>query len=85
MEGKAALFKEFARVDAFPLCLEERDPEKLADIIRALSPTFGAINLEDVAAPRCFEVEARPARASSPSPSSTTISTAPRWWCWPRC
>jgi malate dehydrogenase (oxaloacetate-decarboxylating) len=67
MEGKAALFKEFARVDAFPLCLEERDPEKLADIIRALSPTFGAINLEDVAAPRCFEVEAR-LRALLPIP-----------------
>jgi len=59
MEGKAALFKEFGGVDAFPLCLDERDPEKLASIVKALSPTFGAINLEDVAAPRCFEVEER--------------------------
>jgi malate dehydrogenase (oxaloacetate-decarboxylating)(NADP+) len=59
MEGKAVLFKKFAGIDAFDIEIEERDPERLIEIIAALEPTFGAINLEDIKAPECFEVEAR--------------------------
>ena len=59
MEGKAMLLKSFADVDAYPICLDERDPDKLVDIIAALSVGFGGINLEDIAAPRCFEVEGK--------------------------
>ncbi len=57
MEGKAVLFKRFAGIDVFDLEVDERDPDKLVDIIAPLEPTFGAINLEDIAAPECFEVE----------------------------
>ncbi len=57
MEGKAVLFKKFANIDCFDIELDERDPEKLADIITTLEPTFGAINLEDIKAPECFIVE----------------------------
>jgi malate dehydrogenase (oxaloacetate-decarboxylating)(NADP+) len=57
MEGKAVLFKKFANIDCFDIELDETDPEKLADIICALAPTFGAINLEDIKAPDCFTVE----------------------------
>lgn len=57
MEGKAALFKHFAGIDAFPICLAERDTNKIIDIVRALAPTFGGINLEDIGAPRCFVIE----------------------------
>jgi malate dehydrogenase (oxaloacetate-decarboxylating)(NADP+) len=59
MEGKAVLFKSFAGIDAFDIEIDETDPEKLIEIIAALEPTFGAINLEDIKAPECFEVEAR--------------------------
>jgi malate dehydrogenase (oxaloacetate-decarboxylating) len=59
MEGKALLFKEFAGVDAFPLCLGTTDVDEIVGIVRALAPTFGGINLEDIAAPRCFEIERR--------------------------
>ena len=59
MEGKALLFKEFAGVDAFPLCLDTTDVDEIVDIVRALAPTFGGINLEDISAPRCFEIERR--------------------------
>ena len=59
MEGKALLFKEFAGVDAFPLCLKTTDVDEIVAIVRALAPTFGGINLEDIAAPRCFEIERR--------------------------
>jgi malate dehydrogenase (oxaloacetate-decarboxylating) len=59
MEGKALLFKEFAGIDAFPLCLGTTDVEEIISIVRALAPTFGAVNLEDIAAPRCFEIEQR--------------------------
>jgi malate dehydrogenase (oxaloacetate-decarboxylating) len=59
MEGKALLFKEFAGIDAFPLCLGTTDVDEIVNIVRALAPTFGAINLEDIAAPRCFEIERR--------------------------
>ena len=57
MEGKAVLFKKFANIDCFDIELNESDPKKLADIVCALEPTFGAINLEDIKAPECFEVE----------------------------
>ncbi len=57
MEGKAVLFKKFAGIDCFDIELDERDPQKLVDIIAALEPTFGAINLEDIKAPECFTVE----------------------------
>ncbi|WP_083700097.1 NADP-dependent malic enzyme [Acidihalobacter ferrooxydans] len=57
MEGKAVLFKKFADIDVFDIEIEQRDPEKLIDVIAALEPTFGAINLEDIKAPECFLVE----------------------------
>jgi malate dehydrogenase (oxaloacetate-decarboxylating) len=59
MEGKAMLFKEFANVDAFPICLSTRDPDQIVDTVKLISPTFGGINLEDISAPRCFEIEDR--------------------------
>ncbi|ASA26248.1 NAD-dependent malic enzyme [Paenibacillus donghaensis] len=59
MEGKAALFKQFAGVDAFPICLDTKDTEEIIAIVKALAPAFGGINLEDIASPRCFEIEAR--------------------------
>ena len=59
MEGKALLFKEFGGVDAWPICLNTKDPEEIIRIVKALEPTFGAINLEDISAPRCFEIEDR--------------------------
>ena len=59
MEGKCALFKEFAGVDAFPLCVDTHDVDKLVETIALISKSFGGINLEDIAAPRCFEVERR--------------------------
>jgi malate dehydrogenase (oxaloacetate-decarboxylating)(NADP+) len=59
MEGKAVLFKKFAGIDVFDLEIDERDPDKLVDIIASLEPTFGAINLEDIKAPECFEIEAK--------------------------
>jgi malate dehydrogenase (oxaloacetate-decarboxylating) len=59
MEGKAVLFKEFAGVDAFPICLATQDVDEIVAIVRAIAPVFGGINLEDISAPRCFEVEAR--------------------------
>src|SRR5438477_10520503 len=59
MEGKAMLFKEFGGVDAMPICLATKDPAKIVETIRYLAPGFGGINLEDIAAPRCFEIEER--------------------------
>ncbi|WP_294562068.1 NADP-dependent malic enzyme [uncultured Traorella sp.] len=59
MEGKSILFKEFAGIDAFPICLDTQDSEEIIRIVKALSPTFGGINLEDISAPRCFEIERR--------------------------
>ncbi|WP_024955459.1 malic enzyme-like NAD(P)-binding protein [Sulfurospirillum arcachonense] len=57
MEGKSVLFKAFANVDAFDIELDEKDPEKIIEICRAMAPTFGGINLEDIKAPKCFEIE----------------------------
>lgn len=59
MEGKAALFKAFAGIDAVPLCVNTSDPEQIVQIVKALEPTFGGINLEDIAAPNCFIIEER--------------------------
>jgi len=59
MEGKALLFKEFGGVDAWPLCLNTKDPDAIVATVEAIAPGFGAINLEDIAAPRCFEIERR--------------------------
>ncbi len=59
MEGKAMLFKEFANVDAWPICLDTTDPDEIVRIVKAIAPGFGGINLEDISAPRCFEIERR--------------------------
>ncbi len=59
MEGKALLFKAFADIDAFPICLDTKDPEEIIKTVKYLAPTFGGINLEDISAPRCFEIERR--------------------------
>ena len=59
MEGKAMLFKQFADIDAWPICLDTTDTEEIISIVKALAPGFGGINLEDISAPRCFEIEER--------------------------
>lgn len=59
MEGKCCLFKEFADVDAFPLCIKSKDPDEIVRTIELISDSFGGINLEDISAPRCFEIEAK--------------------------
>ena len=59
MEGKAMLFKELAGVDAFPVCLNTKEPDKIVETVKLIAPSFGGINLEDISAPRCFEVEER--------------------------
>ena len=57
MEGKSILFKEFGGVDAFPICLDTKDPKEIIKTVKYISPTFGGINLEDISSPRCFEIE----------------------------
>jgi malate dehydrogenase (oxaloacetate-decarboxylating) len=59
MEGKAMLFKEFADIDAWPICLDTKDPDQIVQAVKALAPGFGGVNLEDISAPRCFEIEER--------------------------
>ncbi len=59
MEGKAMLFKEFAGIDAFPICLDTQDTEEIVKAVKNIAPVFGGVNLEDIAAPRCFEIEKR--------------------------
>jgi len=59
MEGKAMLFKEFGKVDAFPICLDTQDTEEIIKTVKYIAPAFGGINLEDISAPRCFEIETR--------------------------
>ncbi len=67
MEGKAMLFKEFAGVDAFPICLDTKDPDEIVETVKRIAAGFGGINLEDISAPRCFEIEDRlKARARHP-------------------
>ncbi|WP_370963687.1 hypothetical protein [Amycolatopsis sp. cg9] len=84
MEGKAALLKRFADVDAWPICPVSREPDDLVRTVKDLATSFGAINLEDIAAPRCFTVERR-LHDELDIPSSTTTSTAPRSSCSARC
>jgi malate dehydrogenase (oxaloacetate-decarboxylating) len=57
MEGKALLFREFAKIDAWPICLDTKDPDKIIETCRLIAPSFGGINLEDISAPRCFQIE----------------------------
>ena len=59
MEGKAVLFKKFAGIDVFDIEVDAADPERFIDVVAALEPTFGAVNLEDIKAPECFEIERR--------------------------
>src|SRR5438093_2787350 len=59
MEGKAMLFKELAGVDAFPICLDTKDPDRIVETVKLIAPAFGGINLEDISAPRCFDIEDR--------------------------
>ena len=59
MEGKAAILKSFAGVDAFPICLDTQDPEEIIKAVKQIAPVFGAVNLEDIQAPKCFEIEER--------------------------
>src|ERR1043166_7768923 len=59
MEGKCQLFKEFGGIDAFPICLNTKDPDEIVQTIKNISVAFGGINLEDISAPRCFEIEQR--------------------------
>ena len=62
MEGKAALFSEFAGLNAVPIVLSTTDPDEIVETVERLAPSFGGINLEDISAPRCFEIEAAAAR-----------------------
>lgn len=59
MEGKSILFKQFGSIDAFPICLDTKDPDEIVETVKRLAPSFGGINLEDISAPRCFEIETR--------------------------
>jgi len=59
MEGKALLFKQYANIDAWPICLDTQDPDEIVETVRRIAPVFGGINLEDISAPRCFEIEDR--------------------------
>src|ERR671932_440144 len=59
MEGKAMLFKEFAGIDAFPICLANQDTDQIIETVKNIAPVFGGVNLEDISAPRCFEIEER--------------------------
>ncbi len=59
MEGKAVLFKSFAGVDAFPICLDTKDPDKIIETVKMMEPTFGGVNLEDIKAPECFYIESK--------------------------
>ena len=78
MEGKAVLFKKFAGIDVFDIEIDESDPKKFIEVVAPLEPTFGGINLEDIKAPDCFEIEEDAARAHERSRSSMTTSMARR-------
>ena len=84
MEGKAVLFKKFAGIDVFDIEVAEQDADRFVEVVAALEPTFGAINLEDIKAPECFEIEESCAPGWR-SRFSTTTSTAPRSPSPPRC
>jgi malate dehydrogenase (oxaloacetate-decarboxylating) len=57
MEGKALLFKQYGDIDAWPICLDTQEPQEIVETVRRIAPVFGGVNLEDISAPRCFEVE----------------------------
>ena len=77
MEGKSVLFKKFAGIDVFDIEIDERDPDKLVDMIAALEPTFGGINLEDIKAPECFYIETRlRERMKIPDRKSTRLNSS---------
>ena len=78
MEGKAVLFKKFADIDVFDIEVDAQDPQRFIDVVAALEPTFGAINLEDIKAPECFMIERELRARACASRCSTTTSTAPR-------
>ena len=83
MEGKSILFKGLADIDAFPICLGTQDNDSIISTVRNLAPSFGGINLEDIAAPRCFEIE--DSLQDLGIPSFTMTSTALLSSFWPRC
>ena len=74
MEGKCVLFKEFGDVDAFPLCVKSKDVDEIVNTVALIAGSFGGVNLEDISAPRCFEIEKNSKNAPTYQ-SSTTIST----------
>ena len=84
MEGKGCLFKKFAGIDVFDIEIDETEPDKLIETIASLEPTFGGINLEDIKAPECFEIETK-LRARMRSRCFTTTSMARRSWRRRRC
>ena len=85
MEGKCVLFKAFGGVDAIPLCVRSKDPDDVVRTVALLAGSFGGVNLEDIAAPRCFEIEERLKELCATSPSSMTTSTAPPSSPWRGC
>ena len=82
MEGKCALFKAFGGVDAFPLCIRSRDVDEFVNTVYQISGSFGGVNLEDISAPRCFEIERK---LKEIFPSFTTTSMGRRSSRWPDC
>jgi malate dehydrogenase (oxaloacetate-decarboxylating) len=80
MEGKSVPFKRFGGIDAWPLCLDTRDVDETVEVVKAVAPGLAGINLEDILAPRCFEVERR-LREQLDIPVFTTTGTAPRSSC----
>jgi malate dehydrogenase (oxaloacetate-decarboxylating) len=83
MEGKAALFKRFGDIDAWPLCLDTQDVDEIVKVVHAVAPGFAGINLEDISAPRCFEVERR-LRQQLDIPVFHDDQHGTRSWCWLR-
>lgn len=77
MEGKCALFKEFGDVDAFPICVRSKDVDEIVNAIYLISGSFGGINLEDIAAPRCFEIEKSSKRSAIFRFSTMTSTVLP--------
>ena len=80
MEGKAALFKRFGGVDGFPICLSTQNTEEIIAAVRAIAPTFGGINLEDISAPRCFEIEERLEREGNYMNYQQALDNCPEGW-----
>ena len=83
MEGKALLMKEFANIDAFPICLDTQDSQEIIETVRRIAPVFGGINLEDISAPRCFVIEQ--ALQISEFRCFMTTSMGRRLCCWQHC